>query len=292
MKSFEAYNPIVLTAYFLSVTLVLMFCQNPIFLLLSFLGALLYVLIRNQGENGKLHLHYFLLFLLFAILNPLFSHNGKTVLFVINDTLITLEAVVYGLVSAGCVITVLYWFYSFTKIMTRDKLLYVFGKLSPKLSLVLSMGLRYVPLFADKTMRIKNTQKALGLYKEDNILDKCRGDLRVFSILLTWALETGIITSDSMRARGYGKGKRTHFSIYKFHSCDYTLLLLVAVMLVFTLLGIGIGNIGFVFYPGMAWEDVNIFGILSYIFYGALAGLPTLIETGDRMKWKYLISKI
>ena len=176
MRSFENCSPIVVAVYYLSTVLLLMFFQNPFLLLLGFLGGFSYTFLQSRRLSLKWHLGFFLLFLLLTLINPLFSHNGRTVLFFLNDAPITLEAILYGAVSAGGIVTVLYLFSSFTGIMTRDKLLYVFGAFSPKLALILSMGLRYVPLFRERAGKIADAQRALGLYKEDNIFDKIENE--------------------------------------------------------------------------------------------------------------------
>ena len=291
MRSFQNCNPIVITVYFLSVIGILMFSQNPILLLLGFIGAFFYILMRSR-VSVKSHLFYFLLFTVLTLINPLMSHNGMTVLFVVNDSPITLEALVYGVVNAGILITMLYLFRTFSEIMTRDKLLYVFGSLSPKLALVLSMGLRYVTLFRERTTKISESQKALGLYKEDNILDKMKSDLRIFSILITWALENGITTADSMAARGYGRCRRTYFTLFKFRKSDVLLLILTILCSMLTIIGMAFGTLDFIFYPTLNLESFTPLGIVAYVGYGILAVLPIILETEERLKWKYLQSKI
>lgn len=292
MRSFENCNPIVITIYFLSVMGVLTFSQDPILLMLCFIGALGYILVRGSRLSAKSHLFYFVLFFVLAVLNPLVSHNGKTVLFVINDSPVTLESLVYGIVSGGIIVTVLYLFRIFSEIMTRDKLLYVFGSLSPKLVLILSMGIRYVALLRERRSKISESQKALGLYKEDNILDKTKSDLRVFSILISWALENGIITADSMAARGYGRHRRTYFSLFKFTKIDLLVLVLTIICLVLSVVGMALGCIDFEFYPTLEFAKITPLGIASYSAYGTLAVLPIILETEERIRWKYLRSKI
>ncbi len=292
MQSFEACNPIVVTVYFLSVIGILMFSQNPILLLLGFVGALIYSLMQSRRRTPRTHLFYLLLFLILALINPLTSHNGKSVLFVINDSPITLEALVWGLVSAGILITVLYLFRTMSEILTRDKLLYVFGSLSPKLALILSMGLRYVSLFREQAKKISECQRALGLYKEDNIFDKIKSDLRVFSILITWALENGITTADSMAARGYGKHRRTYFTLFRFRKCDASVLILTLLASALTLLGMALGALNFNFYPTLAFCSLTPLGIAAYTAFGVLAALPIILETEERIRWNYLQSRI
>lgn len=292
MHNFENLNPIAVSVYFLTVTGISMFCMNPVLLCFSLFGSILFFLFRNGRKYIKSHFGFLLLFFIMAIINPLFSHNGATVLFVINDSPITLEATFYGLVAAAMILAVLYWFRSFTQIMTSDKLLYVFGKLSPKLSLVLSMGLRYVPLFSIHAKKINATQTALGLYKDDNIVDRVKGGTRVFSVLLTWALENGIITADSMAARGYGIGKRTHFSVFRFRIADVILLLLTLTLGIVTCLSLGANALDITFYPKIKISALTPVSVLGLTAYGILTMLPIIVELTEKIKWNYLKSKI
>ena len=290
MRTFADYNPIVVAIYFLMVAGIAMFCMNPIILFLSLCGALLLYFLRNGLTDSKMHLISFALFLVLALINPLVSHNGVTVLFVMNHNPVTLEALIYGIAAAAMIVSVMYWFRIFSQIMTSDKLLYIFGACSPKLALILSMSLRYVPLLNKQAKKVEQTQQALGLYKEDNIVDYLKGKLRIFSVLITWALENGIITADSMAARGYGIGKRSRFSIFRMKMADVTVLSFSILLFVFTLLGIR--QIEFVYYPAIKMSEMTFMGAGGCAAYGILILLPAMIEVKENLKWKYLKSKI
>lgn len=285
-----ACNPIVLTVYFLAMAAILMFSQNPIFLLSGLTGILAYRLLR--GGRASSFLFYALLFAGGTLLNPLISHNGKTVLFVLNDSPITWEALVFGAVSAGGIVTVLLLFRSFYEIMTRDKLLYVFGMLSPKLALVLSMALRYVPLFRKRAGEISDSQRALGLYREENLPDRLKADLRVFSILVTWALENGITTADSMAARGYGRGKRTFYTQFRFRPRDAAYLFTILSCFAAAILGIACGAVDIRFYPVIRLASPTPIAWTAYAACGILALLPILTESEEKIRWHCLRSKI
>ena len=292
MRSFENANPLALAVYFFAVSGISMFCMNPLLLFLSLTGAVLYYFVRSGRKRMKSHLWSLGLFLVLVVLNPLVSHNGVTVLFVLNHNPVTLEAAVYGIAAAGMILAVLYWFRSFTEIMTSDKLLYLFGKFSPKLALVLSMGLRYVPLFTRQAQKIGQTQTALGLYKDDNLIDRFRGAMRIFDVLVTWGLENGIITADSMTARGYGIGKRSHFSIFRFRRSDIVLLISTAFLLGVTVLAIGSGSMDFTYYPAIRPTGYSHTALVGYIAYGILILIPTILEAEETIKWTFLQSKI
>lgn len=111
------------------------------------------------------------------MVNPLFVHNGETILFFMNDNPITLEAFFYGMIVAVMIIAVMFWCKNYNEIMTSDKFIYLFGKVTPRLSLVLSMALRFIPLFRRQIGAISKTQKAMGLYstesRTDRVLEEC-----------------------------------------------------------------------------------------------------------------------
>lgn len=290
MGSISNINPMAAAVYFLAAAGISMFSMNPVILILSFSGAMTLFFIRKGTADMKSHLYYLLLFAAMAVINPFVNHNGATVLFVMNDNPVTLEALIYGLAAAGMIISVLYWFRSFTDIMTDDKLLYIFGGLSPKLALILSMALRFVPLFTKQLHKTEQAQKATGLYKNDNIADTFKGKTGIFSIIVTWGLENGIITADSMTARGYGCGKRTRFSLFRWRKWDILFLILTA--LLFSLSLWGIGAVEFSYYPEIVMTKTDLRGITGFVSCGALVFLPAILEIKEALRWKYLKSKI
>lgn len=294
MRPLEEANPAVIALYYLGAIGIPMLIGNPILIGMGLVGALSHSLLRLQGKAGEggRYLIGLLLFVLLTVINPLVSHNGTTVLFVLSDAPITFEATVYGAIGAGGIVTSLLLLHTFSEIMTRDKLLYVFGTLSPRLAALLSMGLRYIPLLGQRARRITDSQRALGRYSDDTFLGKLRGDLRVFSILLTWALENGITTADSMAARGYGKGKRTHFSRFRFTATDVVLLTVLLVCSAAVLIAAALGALRFSCYPTLSLAPLSPLGTAAYLAYGILIALPTWMETEERLKWNFLQSRI
>lgn len=287
MRSFADRNPVALAVYFLATAGVAMLCMEPVILSISLAGALLtfFVLGGRRGHGFALGL-----FLATALINPLVSHNGRTVLFVLNHSPITLEALLYGLAAGGMLLAALYWLRGFSAIMTSDKLLYLFGGLSPKLALVLSMALRYVPLLGRQGRKVHQAQLALGLYREDNLVDGLRGGAREFSILTTWALENGIVTADSMSARGYGLGPRSRFSLFSW--CLGDVLLAVMSLALAGLALAGAQSRRFAFYPQLSAAPMTALSVLGYAAYAVLALLPAIIQLKEAIRWRLLQSKI
>ena len=175
MKAFGNVHPFVLLVYFLSVLTVAMFAANPVLSLTALLGGILFcaMLVRRSRVPGDIGF-YVPLFLLVAVTNPLFSHNGVTPLFFLNGNPVTLEALLYGFALAVAVVGVLLWCKGYSEVMTGDKFLYLFGSVIPRLALVLSMALRFVPRFRRQMRRVLCAQKTMGLYAARGYTDKVR----------------------------------------------------------------------------------------------------------------------
>ena len=292
MRGFEELNPAVLMTYYLCVIGTAMFCMDPVVISISLAGACALFITLDGKHSARTHLSFFLLFLVMSLINPIWYHNGVTVLFVVNDSPITLEALAYGVCASAMIVSVLYRLRTFTMIMTADKLLYVFGRLSPQLSLVLSMALRFVPLIRAQTSKVRSSQKALGIYRGDNIADTLKGEARIFSITATWALENGIITSDSMEARGYGEHRRTSFSVFRFTRGDVLFLALCLVPSAVFIAAAATGEMSFTFYPAMSGISLTPLSAAGYASYGFLSLLPCILEWKEDIRWRYLISRI
>ena len=289
MKRFDELNPVVIAAYYIAVIFVTMFSMNPIIIAISLLSSVLCCCLYAK-TGRKMYLFSLILFLVLTVVNPLISHNGVTVLFYLNSRPITMEATLYGLGAAATVTATLYRLRALTRDFTSDRLLYLFGRISPKLALLTSMALRYVELFKHRWRRIQDSQRALGLYRDGNLIDAVRGRMRVLSILITWSLENGIVTAQSMDARGYGSRRRSFFAIYRFRVVDLILLLLI---LAFTGVGIaGIMSAKFSYYPAIHAELFSPLSVAGYIGYAILGVLPIIINTKEAIRWRTLRSGI
>ena len=290
MKDLEHANPICTFLFFFEIISLTALLPHPIFTAISLLGAVVLCLIYRQCTLKRV-LCYTALFVITAFINPVFNHNGRTVLFFVNDNPITLESVLYGLNSAGMILAVLLWFGCFSYIMTTDKLLYVFSLLSKKAALILSVALRYVPLFFKKRREISESAKGMGVFKDDNLPDRIKGHLKVFSALVTFGLEKGIITADSMEARGYGVGRRSRFSPFKFSFFDGLFAAFCLCLTVSVLLGHMIANIDFRFYPSVYWHFEQKTAPIFILFF-MLSFLPCFISAKEELKWQRLRQKI
>lgn len=292
MRSFTDYNPLAVFIYYMCVMLPIMFFQNPYISGAGLLSGFLYYFVKNGAKGLKNVLWIFIVPVVGAALNPLFMHNGVTVLFVMNNNPITLEAALFGLSSGLMIAGVLMWFASFNQIMTSDKLLYIFGSVSPKVALILSMTLRYIPLYKQQITKTNNAQKAMGLYKDENLIDKIKGGIRIFSVMVTWALENGVITADSMTARGYGIGRRSRFAIFKWEKQDYALLFVSLALLIISGIAGVTGRFSIEWYPRIIPAEGGVIAIVSAAAFVLLCLIPDYLQIKEETRWRSLQSRI
>ena len=136
MRKFCDHNPATVLLYYLIVVTVSMFSMNPVLHLMSFAGGILQFSFQHTQNKLKTNMFFVMIGLILAFIAPVFSHNGATVMFVVNDNPITREAFIFGINAAVMVVGVLYLFRVFSINMTSDRLLYLFGRLSPKTALI------------------------------------------------------------------------------------------------------------------------------------------------------------
>ncbi len=284
-------HPITIFSYFMIIICVTAFMAHPVVLCISFLGVLLLMLVEGCMVQGKNIAIFTLLFVILSLINPIFYHNGRTVLFVANGNPITIEAIQYGMVIAGVILTVILWCRKLTEYMTTDKTLYLVGRVSKKGALLVAMVFRLIPQYKRQAAEIRHTQRCLGLFDQESLWGKLIAHLHVFSAMVTWAFEHSVDTADSMAARGYGTVRRSQYVNYRLSAEDYTLLATMAACLTATLVGIFTNRIDVAYYPSFHLNETNGAAVITYLSYGILVLLLPLYECKEKVKWNYLNSK-
>lgn len=281
MRAFSEYNPIAIFVNFIAVIVIAMFIQNPIIISIALLDSIVLYTIIFGKISAKTLAFWISLFILISLLNPIFSHNGETVLLFINGRAVTLEALLYGINNGIMILAVMIEFITLSEIITSDKIMYIFGKISPRLSLFLSMSLRYIPLYRQRAKIINNAQKVMGLYKESSIIDNVKGGLRVTSSLITWSLETSVDTADSFLARGGELKQRTHFSLFRFRKADIILIVISFVMFSTVITAQAMDLLAVDYYAsGSLTDKINFdfFSISAYSAYFIMVIIPCVLE--------------
>ena len=287
---FKDYHPLVNSLYFASVILITMFTSHPILQIIGFTGSVIYLRIAKGNESAtRTIVGCFVTFLLIVLLNPLVNHQGVTILFYLsNGNPITLESIIFGLSAGLTFVTAILWFASHNVVMTSDKLMYIYGKITPSLALVFSMSLRFVPLFKRRLGEIQFARSGIvSKTKKRGFIGKLKESLAIFSAFVSWILESSVETADSMRSRGFGLGKRTSFSLYKFTKRDATCLIYIFVLDILLFWMAKNRLLKMVYYPAIKIAKFQMITYIGLVLYFLLCLLPSLVCLWEELRWKY-----
>ena len=292
---FSTYHPLVNFLYFTLVIGFSMALSHPLAQGISLVCALIYA-VQVEGTKASLFsLKWCLpMFLLTAFINPAFSHEGMTILLYFpSGNPLTLESLLYGLSAGTMLATVLLWFKNFNRVITSDKFIYLFGRIIPAMSLVLSMTLRFIPKFRTQLQAVTDAQKSIGRdISEGSLWHRTKIAITVLSIMVTWALENAIETADSMKSRGYGLPGRTAFSIYRFDDRDQMALLYLGFCGFYLLAGSMASAFGFRYFPSIRYVALNPVTLSFQFVYLILCLMPVALNWAEENKWKAIASKM
>ncbi|MBQ6933382.1 MAG: energy-coupling factor transporter transmembrane protein EcfT [Clostridia bacterium] len=292
MKSkdtFSTCHPLVNLIYFAMVIGFSMFFMHPVSLVISLVCAFVYAANMNGGKSLARSLMFMIpMMVMAALLNPVFNHEGATILLYLpTGNPLTLESIAFGMASAVMLGSVMTWFTCFTEVMTADKFVYLFGRVIPSLSLILSMTLRFVPRFKAQMKLVSDSQRCVGRDVSDgSVVSRIRKAVTIISIMVTWSLENALETADSMKSRGYGLEGRTAFSIYKFDKRDGKVTLWLALMCIIILAGAILGVTSWEYYPTFTGEIISPLGAICYIAYTMLCLTPVFVNKLEERYWK------
>ena len=286
---FSRFHPVINFTYFFCVIAFSMVFLHPLCLGVSLCGAFTYSIYLNGRKAVKYNFVFLIpMLLIMALVNPAFNHEGATILtYLRSGNPLTLESIVYGGAAAVMIVSVIAWFSCYNVVMTSDKFIYLFGRIIPALSLILSMALRMVPRFKAQLKIISAAQRCIGRdVSNGSVLQRLRHGITILSIMVTWALENAVETADSMKSRGYGLPGRTAFSIFRFDARDKKALAFLIGAGTYVLAGAFSGGLYFRYFPSIK-GSFTLYTWSIVLVYLALAFAPVGVELWYGFRWKY-----
>ena len=285
-RFFMQLHPASSMAYFVCVCALTLACFHPAMSFISLVGGTLFSL-TLRGKRKTIGTYKFVLpmFLLIVIGNPLFNHRGATMLFMLFDQWITLEALAYGVASACELSAIIVWFSCYQHVMTSDKFLYLFGNIAPNTALLITMTLRFIPKLKKDAADISAAETMLN-GKPERLTKKLGTAMRSLSVLLTMSMENAVDTADSMRSRGYGCARRTTFHLFRFDA--RSALTLVSLLSLAVLCAVGrIYGYGYMdFYPRMVANGLDAGWIITLCSYAVIMLFGAAAEIREAAKWR------
>jgi energy-coupling factor transport system permease protein len=199
---------------------------HPLVLTLGVIGSFGYLLYL-KGRNAVSSLLFaFITAVVLTCFNVLFNHRGETILLYFkNGNPLTLESVTNGAalgISFGCM---LLWFACVNEVMTSDRLMCIISRLLPSLSVLMTVTLRFIPLYIRQIKR--NSVDRRAFYGKEQ--GRLKHSFAIIDSVSGQALEAAIDSADVMRSRGLGLKGRTAFSPFIFGLRDALMLIYLAV---------------------------------------------------------------
>lgn len=287
---FDSYHPTINLIYFTAAIGLAICFNHPVYVAISYAVAFAY----SVKLSGKRAVIFNLCLVPFALVYSgwylYYNHFGVTNLrqnFIGNE--ITLEALLYGLQIGFTAITVIMFFSCVFAVFSSDKIVYLFGRISPKLSLFLSIILRMVPRIKQYGRRINTAQKGIGKSpSQGNLWRRFVNSMRLISILITWTLENFVESSDSMKCRGYSLKGRTSFSIYRFDNRDRSFVIAIFLLLIITVCGWALDQTSIHYNPQIIMTGITFMSYIFYAAYGILLLLPMILQIAGERKFERL----
>lgn len=284
-SGFARLHPLVDLTFFVLVLAFAMFLSHPAVQLAGLVCAALFALRCTGRGFGRRMAMLLPLMLLAAVVNPLVSHQGVTVLFRFpSGNACTLESVLYGISAAVRLGTAVLWFMGWNAVMTSDKFVYLFGQ-DPAVAVpdaVHGPALRAAPAAAHARGR---AGAEAGPARGARLAGGHPPRGRVVSIVVTWALENALDTADSMKSRGYGLPKRTAFSLFRFTLRDGICLGVLAALGGIVLAGSLTGGLKWWYYPapgGAAGAQAALWTAAFVL----LAAFPLIFDAKEAIQWR------
>ena len=284
--AFSMYHPWVNFIFFLSVISLGTFLQHPIYLLAGVVASGTYYLLLHGQKGWKTIRGLIPLFLFLVIINPLVNTRGVTVLFHVLGRPYTLEALCYGVVIAAIFVQMVLWIGCYSKVLTSDKFYCLFTNVFPSVSLLLTIIFRMIPNLVIKVKQILGARSAIGKGTQDS------DGFTILGIMTSWALEGGVTTADSMRARGYGSDQRSSFMMYQMRKRDWIMLGVMLGHLCIIILFWIHGGMDAIFVPACRITPIhglNGFGFFTYCSY---IMIPLVLYWKEAITWSILKYKI
>jgi len=293
-SEFSRLHPLVNFVYLAGVVAITIISNNPIMLLIAFIASLIYSVVLCGIGGVKRNLFLMIPIVVFTvIIQPLFSHNGSTPLYYINDNAVTLEMVLYGMTVSILLMSTIQWFSCYNVLITSDKFLYLFGRMIPSLALVISMIFRMIPLLRHRFTEIDEAQIAIGKkIRGIGLYERAKIFMKELSILISWSLESSIETSDSMESRGYGLKGRTSFHLFKWKKSDCVWLAVILWIIGVCIYGIVEKSVQVYYFPLFKMKELTITSYATFISFAILAIGPIIYDLGGKLKWRRLNSKM
>ena len=189
--------------------------RNPTYIIVTLIGLLLLgrtlAKKNNHPDWTKYNLRFLLtMVLLSTLINGLFTHIGRSVLFRIPSGWpliggpVTMESLTYGAIN-GLIIGALYLVFTIiNNALNTRQLTRLVPRVFHPIAMMITISLTFFPSIQQRAREIKEAQMIRG-----NPMKKMSDWIPIFIPLLVTSLEKAVLLSESMTTRGFHTTKST-----------------------------------------------------------------------------------
>lgn len=232
--------------------------------------------------------------LIIALINPIFSHGGATVLtYLPSGNPLTLESIVYGISSAVLFTAALNWFLLFSESLNADKIIYLFSAAAPSAAVLIALALRLIPDFKRTIDLVTEAKDGLfGKTDDRNALQRIKRTVGAVSGAFGIMLEASALTAQSMKSRGYGLKGRTAYTDCVFTAKDKISAVFIACEVLYISAGAAASAFSFTYFPSLSSFTPCAASAVFYTAFAALCLMPAAINAAEEIKWKASYSEM
>jgi energy-coupling factor transport system permease protein len=166
--------------------------------------------------------------------------------------------------------------------LAPDRLMTLSGRTLPTITVMASMTARLIPQLLRRGRLMRSCELACSGTVPTSMRARVAAGARRTTTLMAWSLEDSVVCADVMRARGWESGAlRTSWQPTRFGRRDLAAVACLAALVTLALLTTCTRMMGFSFYPMMG----TLGPWWSYLPATLLAGLPTALDLGGRIRW-------
>ncbi len=276
-------NPFCKILWLVSILVLSLIMDHPLFLLLILLSTLPVVLSADIMKEW-LSFMKFVPFLVMAIIviNALMSFHGETVLWQAPFTIpamgqprIAMESIIYGLGMSLRLAAIISAFAVTTLTIHPDDMMLAMIKmrLPYKSVLVTSLSTRFMPTLIDDAERITDAQRSRAVELDSGRLHRRIGRrISILIPLLANSLDRTMQVAEAMDARAFGSGsRRTYYREIRFSAVDVASIVMALAPLALGIFVATLGYSSYRYYPTLGAINLCAAG------WAALAVLALLL---------------
>ena len=259
---FDSYHPTINLIYFSAAVFCAVDFNHPCFMIIAWAGFFMYSVVLNGRRGLVFNLCLMPLVLLYGCVYTGYNHFGVTALREnIIGNAITLESFVYGLTIGLRAATVLMIFSCVFSVFSSDKVVY-------------------------KRQLVNTARRGIGKGAgQGSVLRRLRNAVGIFSILITWTLESFAGTSVSMKSRGFLLRGRSAYSIYRFDNRDRGFVIGIVICLAVVAAAVLLDQTAIYYDPEIVMNRVTPVSVVFYVAYAVFITMPAALQTAG--EWNF-----